>query len=395
MSKENPEKKQKESSNNPQDFFDNLKKNLKKEVTTSEAYQKFENLKEDVLSRVVFEGTDQNGKVFEKVKVKDIVDNPWNFVKGLALEFSDSFPMLQEIYKFVTTLDTDEIGINDDERTIANLDTEYLLGKNIKVEDLEKYGLTPRENQLSKDIIDEGGCDIIKILNFYEKNELGVKNMSREDFLLLGKESVCQAKRFGLPTEYYVPYILGMTKMESSFKINAFNASGASGIHQHMPQFMSSRYEKNKDYLKERGMDYEFAGKGFATIKGLSQKSDRSKWPMNMWKYASDLRVQSAFTGQLTHENLQKILQKKNIQGVGQMSLDSFFRETYFCHNMGSGNLELLYKYQYGNGNLSELREKHGNTWVYRRVAEEKPWEKVVKNSKHAHQLLYGDQNIS
>lgn len=370
---------------------------LKESVGKSKLGQEYDKLKKSVTESVLFEGRDSKGKVFDKVKVKDVFKNPWNLVKGLALEYSGSFPMLQELYKFVLKfVDTEEkAGLEDDDRVVENLDKEYLRGKNIDIKDLEGFELSPKENQICMDIIEEGGFDVVKGLEFYEKNKLGIKNMSRSNYLTLMRESVLQAKRFNIPTELYVPYILGMTKTESSFRVNAHNKSGATGLHQHMPQFFRERYYKNKSYLEQRGLNYEFVEPGINEINRIKKRSDYKNWPPNMWSYMSDIRVQSALTGQLTKQNIDSVMSRNGLKSYELVSPKRFFQEVYFCHNMGAGNLRLMEGYVYGGGDVNELKNKYGEkSWVYRRIAFEKPWEKTSQAAMKAYEELYKNQNI-
>jgi hypothetical protein len=148
---------------------------------------------------------------------------------------------------------------------------------------------------------------------------------------------------YGMEKDIYLPYFLGVAKKESSFKLKAWNKHGATGIFQHMTQYLDKRIPSAAKKLAKRGVPVDENAvkdsQNFFTQKAEIRK-DRSKWPSGVEKLAFGTEMQSYMTAELTMGNYNSL---KNSLGE-RAKTSELYKFLYLAHNMGLSNARKIAK---------------------------------------------------
>lgn len=310
---------------------------LLEQVENSDSGDKLDKLKKDVLKFPVFEGEDKEGKIYESVTVSDILEDPKNIIKGLAIEAIDSFPFLEQIYKWYFLGDMTGINISKhSESKISPVADDYY--KNMKGVEVGSYeGLTEKDVDMLNEIQSKGGPKAKRVVDVYKSESNINKQLKISEFIELMRDTGRACEDFGMQKDIYIPYVLGMIKKESNFKRKAFNSSGATGFAQHMTQYLPKRLEAAAKDLEKRGAQYDKNAVAKATEFFKQEKEirkNRSIWPEGVEELVFGSQMQSYMTMRLTRSNFNSL---KSSIGDSANTYE-LYDYLYLAHNMGLGN---------------------------------------------------------
>lgn len=307
-------------------------------VEKSTAGEELAKLKQEVMDFSVFEGQDEDGVIFEKITVGNILKDPLKIVKGLAIEAIDSYPFLEGIYKWIFIDESKDYGFSktSSDKIFPIADEYYIQNKNIDVSTIE--GLDENEVDMLSEIQKEGGPNAMRVLKLYESSKDISRQMERKDFIELMKDIGQACEAYGLQKDIFIPYALGTIKKESAFKKMAWNSSGATGLWQHMTQFLPKRLASASKILDKQGIQYDkkavLAGSEFFKSKDKTVRKNRSIWPNGVEELVFGSQMQSFMTMELTQENYKSL---KSALGERAETFE-LYDFLYIAHNMGLTN---------------------------------------------------------
>lgn len=322
-----------------------LLEELFEKIENTEAGEKLENLKRDVLEFSVFEGKDENGNVYESITISEIMKEPINLIKGLALEVADSFPMLEGVYKWVflnysfmdiVSGENKDVVENSEVLDLSPVADDYYLNK--KRVDVGAFeNITEKEADLLSEIQENQGPLAENVIKVFENNKSINDSMERIEFLDLMKNLGWACEDYGMEKDIYLPYFLGVAKKESSFRLKAWNNQGATGIFQHMTQFLDNRIPSAAKKLSERGVPVnQKVVKESVDLfqQKASVRKDRASWPDGVEEMAFGSEIQSYMMVELTQGNFSSL---KNKLG-DRAKTSELYTYLYLAHNMGLSN---------------------------------------------------------